>query len=129
MSRHALTVQEHPRANGKRKRVPRYVLIVERALGRYLDSYVVIHHANLNEADDSNSNLVVCQDRAYHNLLHQRTRAYFACGNANALRCDLCKRYDLEGTNGMVLFKRRTGTFRRYHKACDAASKAQSRNL
>lgn len=68
-----------------------HVLIAEKALGKELPFNAVIHHVNENKMDNSNANLVICKDRAYHNYLHARTRAYEASGNANYIWCQRCK--------------------------------------
>ena len=66
----------------------------EKTLGRPLPEEAQIHHVDENPANYRNDNLVICQDDAYHKLLHQRLRAYRACGDANWLRCVLCHEYD-----------------------------------
>lgn len=68
--------------------------IVEEVLGKKLPSSVIVHHADCNENNNEKTNLVVCQDKAYHNLLHARIRALDACGNANYRPCQFCKKYD-----------------------------------
>lgn len=54
----------------------------------------MIHHVNQKRSCNENGNLVVCQDNAYHKLLHQRTRALLACGHADWRKCNVCKQYD-----------------------------------
>lgn len=71
-----------------------HVRVVENVLGFELPKSVVIHHWNEIKTDNRNENLLVCQDRAYHNLIHARMRAYDACGNANWRPCVICKKYD-----------------------------------
>ena len=84
---------DHPRrsVNGY---VLEHVLIVERALGHPLPANAVIHHVNRNNADNRNSNLVICQDSSYHKLIHLRMIALKACGHSDWRRCAYCKRWD-----------------------------------
>jgi recombinational DNA repair protein (RecF pathway) len=37
---------------------------------------------------------VICPNDAYHFLLHRRTRALDATGNANARKCNYCGQWD-----------------------------------
>ena len=71
-----------------------HIAIVERVLGRKLGQGVEIHHFNEIRSDNRNCNLVVCPNRAYHQLLHVRQRALAACGDANWRLCAHCGRYD-----------------------------------
>ena len=82
----------HPKANN-RGYVHEHVLIAEKALGKFLPKGCEVHHIDKNKIDVSSGNLVICQDRAYHMLLHQRQRAFDACGNANFRKCVHCKLY------------------------------------
>ena len=84
---------DHPKA-GKKGYVPNACLVVERALGKYLPNKAIVHHINKIRDDDWPKNLVVCEDKAYHNLLHRRQRALKECGHANWLKCPFCKQYD-----------------------------------
>jgi len=100
----------HPRAD-KKGYVPEQVLVCEKALGKYLPNKAIPHHVNGKRDDNLPSNLVVCQDVVYHNLLHQRQRAFESCGHASWRKCVFCKKYDdpvnLSGNNR-----------RSYHKKC-----------
>lgn len=71
-----------------------HVLIAEKALGRNLPVNAVVHHVDENIYNNSNNNLVICQDENYHRLLHVRMSAYKACKNTNWRKCSLCKEYD-----------------------------------
>jgi hypothetical protein len=71
-----------------------HIEVVERALGKRLPKGAQVHHWNENRTDNRNSNLVICPNRAYHILLHYRTKAYDACGHADWVKCTFCKRYD-----------------------------------
>lgn len=67
-------------------------LIAERAFGRRLPRTVQVHHVDENHQNNANANLVICQDRAYHALLHMRTNVIRAGGNPNTdLFCQACK--------------------------------------
>lgn len=83
----------HAMANSKGY-VKEHVLVVINALGRPLPEDAVVHHVNEDRSQNSNDNLVVCENRAYHNLLHQRSRALRECGHANWRKCPYCKQYD-----------------------------------
>lgn len=76
------------------KTVLAHVEIAERALGRRLPPGACVHHVNENKLDNRPTNLVICPSDAYHKLIHLRTRALAACGNADFRRCYFCKTYD-----------------------------------
>jgi hypothetical protein len=48
--------------------------VVETALGRELRGSELVHHVDYDKANNSPSNLVVCPDASYHQLLHARQR-------------------------------------------------------
>lgn len=54
--------------------VQEHILIVEKALGKSIPKGAVIHHVDENPQHNWNTNLVLCQDKAYHWLLHARQR-------------------------------------------------------
>ena len=82
----------HPKAN-RSGYVPEHTTIAEKALGKFLPDGAEIHHIDEVRTHNATTNLVICQDRAYHMLVHQRTRALRACGNANFRKCQFCKFY------------------------------------
>lgn len=86
--------RDHPRADN-RGYVFEHMLVVENILGKSLPPKACVHHINKNRKDNRPENLVVCENNAYHKLLHQRTRAFMACGNANKRKCKYCHQYDL----------------------------------
>ncbi len=88
-----LSIPEHPRS-GKDGYVLEHIVIAERALGKSLPPKALVHHVNEDSSNNTNSNLVICQNQAYHMLLHARRRALLACGNANWRKCPVCKKYD-----------------------------------
>lgn len=61
----------------------------ERALGRPLPPRAVVHHAD--GSKDHTAPLVICEDTAYHRLLHARMRIKAAGGNPNTDKvCTTC---------------------------------------
>lgn len=84
---------DHPRAD-KVGEVREHRLVAETALGRPIDTKHPIHHVNGDKTDNRPCNLVVCEDTAYHELLHRRQRALDACGHADWVRCELCGEFD-----------------------------------
>lgn len=97
---------------GKSVRLHRHV--VERALGRKLPKQVVVHHIDHNRLNNEPSNLVVCPDSAYHQLLHVREKALDACGNANWRKCSYCKKWD--APENLTI-----GSRNQYHRLCNNA--------
>lgn len=80
----------HPKASGGW--VYEHVLIAEAALGRPLPPSVEVHHVDEDTQNNANSNLVICQDKAYHKLLHTRTRTVQAGGDPDTQKvCSTCR--------------------------------------
>lgn len=82
----ATYVPEHRRANHNGD-VLEHILIAERALGKPFPTNAETHHYG---AKTDNTKLVICEDHAYHTLLHIRTEAYRVTGNAHARKCRVC---------------------------------------
>lgn len=97
-----------------------HILIAERALGRDLPIGAEVHHVDGVRHHNSNENLVICPDHAYHRLLHQRQDALTACGNAHWRKCNYCKKHD--DPTRLVITEKAV-----YHKECSRAHTAASR--
>lgn len=112
----------HPRAD-RHGYVREHVLIAERALGHFLRRDAQVHHVDQNRANNAAANLVVCHNRAYHALLHQRQRALDACGDPSAHRCSLCSGYDRQ--EEIVSFSKGKPVW--IHPSCQQAYKRRKR--
>lgn len=95
----------------------KHILIVENVLGHSLPPAAEIHHVDGNGRNNIHSNLVVCPSHAYHFLLHRRERALRECGNADWMKCVICKKWD----HPTRLVPKRTKTeTQHYHQKCSA---------
>lgn len=70
-----------------------HITVAEKAIGHRLPAGAVVHHMDYNKTNNLQTNLLVCS-RAYHRVIHQRTDAFMACGNADWRRCGICQQYD-----------------------------------
>jgi len=98
------------------ERVPPYVPIAEKALGRRLPKGAEVHHIDENPFNNEPTNLVICPDAAYHKLLHQRQRAFNACGKYHWRKCQFCGQYD--DPENLWLSRKKA-----YHRHCAAAAR------
>ena len=85
---------EHPRTKKDYAWVDTHILVVEQALGKYLPPKACVHHIDEDKLNYANNNLIVCENQAYHYLLHKRINALKACGYANWRKCRFCKQWD-----------------------------------
>lgn len=113
----------HPRAN-RDGYVPEHILVAERALGKHVPLGCPVHHVDGDPANNTPSNLVVCQDQGYHKLLHQRATALKACGDASALKCDICHRHDRQNEIRVYSYRKGVGRYGR-HLSCNRAHVAK----
>lgn len=90
-----LTAHGHPHAiNNYGHQVREHVFVACEALGHALPPGAEVHHIDNDRANNAPTNLVVCQDRSYHQLLHARQEARDACGHPGWRKCTYCKAYD-----------------------------------
>lgn len=96
-------------------------------LGKPLPKGAIVHHHDEDATNNAHHNLVVCEDRAYHNLLHLRMRARAAIGDPNGLLCSVCGKYD-HRSNLRIYRDSRRGRFgeRAVHPRC---SKIHNRRM
>lgn len=97
----------------KRRNKRCYIQMVEQIIGKSLPSKSVIHHINGNRDDNRPRNLVLCQDQAYHMLIHLRMRSIEATGKSNYRMCKYCKKWD--SLDKLSTIKKQT-TY--YHSIC-----------
>jgi hypothetical protein len=100
----------HKRANNTGY-IREHILVAEKAVGKSLPIHSVIHHVG-DKLD--NNNIVVCENQAYHDLIHQRERAYKACKHPTWRKCNYCKQWD--DPNNLHIHS----TSAANHKACKA---------
>jgi hypothetical protein len=66
--------------------------VAARALRKPLPPGTHVHHVDENGRNNANRNLVICQDAAYHRLLHRRQRIKRLGGNPNTdAWCGFCR--------------------------------------
>lgn len=125
---------EHPKArNGC---VSVHILIAEQALGRLLPNGVEVHHVDEDRTNYANRNLVICQDKAYHRLLHVRSRVIHAGGDPDTERiCATCRALKLFAEFNRSAADKNTGlqqqcrqcsreTFRKWRERQQSVSRA-----
>jgi hypothetical protein len=120
-------IPNHPYAD-KQGHVLEHRLIAEKALGRHLPIEHPVHHADLDPSQNANSNLVICEDQAYHALLHARTNQVRRGAIPGLTKwcsgCDSVKPIEefgmesarWDGRNAACLVCKRTTSNRRYHR-------------
>ncbi|HWB15934.1 MAG TPA: HNH endonuclease [Vicinamibacterales bacterium] len=78
-------------AGDPRGTVNEHVLVAEAALGKRLPRSAQVHHVDGNRRNNTRANLVICENQAYHLLLHVRARTVAAGGDPNIEQvCSVC---------------------------------------
>ena len=67
-----------------------HIIIVEEVLGKSLIIPHCVHHINGKKSDNSHSNLIICEDDAYHKILHKRQRSIKVTGSPHYHHCWDC---------------------------------------
>ena len=115
-----MTKERYVRSYSFGRQVDQHVAVVEKVLGKVLPAGAEVHHVDGGRRNNSNSNLVVCPSSAYHKLLHRRTEALEASGNANYQKCQYCKNWDSPGNVQSVVKSDRPSTTY-WHRSCRSA--------
>lgn len=111
---------EHPRAHHHYGYVLEHILIAEKALGKPLPSKACVHHHDLNRTNNTNGNLVICENTQYHTILHARMRLLQAVADPDReFLCTKCGKIKLL-TDFYTLHSRWNGRMTMC-KACCAA--------
>lgn len=85
----------HPRAS-IRGWIASHILIAEKVLGKLLPINAEVHHVDENKANNQNNNLVICENHAYHGLLHSRLNIVKAGGDPDRhKKCSTCQQVKL----------------------------------
>ncbi len=81
-----IKIGKHPNST-PRGEIREYRLRAVNALGKPLPEDVSVHHHDEEQ-------LVICENEAYHRLIHARERAYLATGDAHKRTCTICHEWD-----------------------------------
>lgn len=76
------------------RRVYQHVLVAEKALGKRLPKGAKVHHWDRNRSNNAGTNLLICPDEAYHQLIHRRMAAVEAGAQPHWRKCQFCKQFD-----------------------------------
>lgn len=82
---------DHPRSS--HGYVLEHIVVAEETIGFSLPPGAVVHHIDQNRANNNPGNLVVCEDRRYHALLHSRTESLHATGRPDMKLCPVCEEW------------------------------------
>lgn len=114
----------------KFKYVKESIRLAELALGKPLPAGAEVHHVDEDKRHDVPWNLVICESRAYHLLLHMRRAAYLATGDPRSRKCQICKQWGIPGVGDLVVRSRAPGrpSGQAIHRLCDRSREAVRRS-
>lgn len=117
----------HHRA--QRNFVREHILIIEKVIGKRIPVKSVVHHVDGNGLNNQNDNLVLCQNKSYHNFLHRRLDALRASENKNYRKCIYCRSYD--DLNNLKNYPNKKGYPNYFHIQCarDYSNMARKRRI
>jgi hypothetical protein len=72
-----------------------HVARAEKALGKPIPQGAIVTFTGRDKLSPETGNLVICEDRAYSDMLKTRAEALEATGNPRMRRCNKCKEWDL----------------------------------
>lgn len=116
-------VPGHPKASNSGY-VYEHIVVAERALGHLLPPLAEVHHVNEVRDDNRPRNLVICQDKAYHKLLHARARRLRELGSVLLRRCPDC-----DTTKPLDAFPKNRTNWDGRHHYCKPCSSVRSRKV
>lgn len=108
-----MSAEPYIRVNVNGRHTREHRLRAEQIVGHPLDPKHQIHHYT---EDRKNGPFVICEDDAYHKLLHVRARALKATGDPHKRKCCICKEWDDPDNLAFVKTQHRY-----YHNKCTAA--------
>ncbi len=97
-----------------------HIVVAEKALGHPLPEAAIVHHHDTTRSNNANTNLVICEDQAYHLLLHVRMRVLAVGGDPNTQAyCKGCSSLKPLGDFGTITTRKigRTNKCRQYMRA------------
>ena len=103
-----------------------HISVAEKSLGKQLPSGAVVHHLDGNPGNNDSSNLLVCPSQAYHRLIHQREKAFDACGHADHRKCVRCGVY--EAAENMVVQSAKGKALSYQHHGCRSKQNVSTRS-
>lgn len=99
-------------SHSRRKR-GEHIIKAQEAIGKPLPKGAVVHHWNEVRSDNRNENLLICDNQAYHVLIHLRMKAFKACGNPDYRRCRFCDTWD-----DVSMMWTNSNRSESYHRSC-----------